>query len=350
MSRKDLNIRVARGYNDSLLGDDFRFIHGQGTDRARHARMQRNAAALERMDAVGSGEGILFARDLEHIYDEVIQEDYKPLNAERLIPTDTSVNEAMQKHTVQSISHAAEVTDYRGFGDNPASGTAAAKMDRESFSVGTYVTGIRISFTDRLAEQFANTNLRSELSLAANQAMREFLNERTWYGSDEYDILGVLNYPYVPKTVSSVDMTSSGTPADQLAELHRLANELGEYSDNTYMPDTLVAPIPLVNYWSNTKVNLDGDTDTILELFLRHNQYVGSVEGIREMAGAGPNGEDVLYFYRANDRMSCVNVIPKAPTMLPVQQDGPFDLLIPMYMRHGGIIMRKPANNLVVYL
>jgi hypothetical protein len=34
--------------------------------------------------------------------------------------------------------------------------------------------------------------------------------------------------------------------------------------------------------------------------------------------------------------------------MLPVIEDG-LELVIPMYMQHGGMIMRDPLNNLVVY-
>lgn len=343
-----LETRVATR-NDSLLQDNMASgVLSNSGDAQRAFRKKVNA---QRLDAVAPGNGIAFARDLEHIYNEVVREDYEPNNAMRLFPTNSSVNENMQKHTVRRVSHTGKAEVYRGsMSTNPPGRTASVAQDEESFDVATYVTAIRIRLPDRIAARFTNTDLRSELSLAANQALMDLANDKTFDGDDDHRILGVLNYPYVPKTVSTVDMTSSGTPSDQLAELHRLASEAAKVSKGKYMPDTLVMSIETHDYLSQTKLSLDSEQGSILSEFLADNKYINQVEPVHEMSDAGPGGEEVLFFYRRGNRMAIENVIPQAPRMLPVRTEGYGDLLIPLYMRHGGIIMRKPLNNLVCYL
>lgn len=337
-----MQTRVANK-QDSLLQDVATFDR-LDSKRLSKARVKKTA---EKLDSISPGNGLRFARDLEHIYNEVLRTEYSPNNAFRLFPTDTSVPEGARKHTVRRIDHQGEVSIYRGGGGNKDFRTSGASAEEQSFNVLTYVTGIRLDFFEQQAERFSATSLRSELELAANTAMRDFANEKIWAGDDDHQLLGVLNYPYVPKTVTSVPFDSSSSADAILAEMHRIAHLADEKTNQTFSPNTWLMPPAQYNYVSTAKRSATTD-QTILQAFEQDSATIDQVEKVHELKGRGPNGEDAHFLYKRDDRRSACNCIVKAPTMLPVIEDG-LDLVIPMYMQHGGMIMRDPLNNLVVY-
>lgn len=338
-------IEIATSKHDLLRNDGgVRRALNRDSDEGRKKRIAENQ---KRLDALGF-DGYHMARDLEHIYDEVLREQYAPNSAMKHIPVDTSLPAGARKHTVRRIAHQGEVEVYRGGGSNGSIPGTSASQDSESFSTLTYVTGIRIDFFERQSADFANSNVRQELEIAANQSMRDFMNEKTWDGSEKYGLYGVLNYPWVPKTVSSVSFDSSGTPSDQLDELLRLANLAEEVSETVFAPNTLLLPTAKYNYIHQTDYKADSEK-SIAQAFLEKQGDVDKIEKVPELKERGPNSEDVALFYRRRDKRSMVNMIAQGFSMLPVQDDG-FDLKIPAFMQHGGVIMRDPLNNLVAYL
>lgn len=334
-----------------------RYVGMRDRKELRKRRVKENAQKLRSFatnvvgdgfttDAVSGSGAYHLARDLEYEYNEVLREEYAPNNALEYIPTDTSIPAGARHHTVKRVSHQGDVEVYRGRSDNMPS--VGVSQDKERFPVLTYVTSIRLDFFERQSDSFAGTNLRSELEIAARQAMADFVNDQVWFGDEPNGLPGVWTYPYVPKTLSSVKFDGTANPDDALAELHRIARLPAITSKQTYRPDTLLTSDRIRDYLAETKRS--GTTeDTILEAFLRDNSYVDSVEGIPEARGAGPSGEDIMFFYRKGDRMSAANAIVQDFTMLPVQEDG-MDLCIPIYMQHGGVIMRNALNNVVAYV
>lgn len=317
-------------------------------------RKQENAETLYhwtqnpgvQADSVTQSRAYHMAEELEYQYSEVLREEYAPNNALRLVPTDNSLPPGARTHTLKRVSHEGDVRVYRGRSDDKP--TVGVQQDEQDFPVLTYVTSMRLDFFERQASSFANSNLRQELEIAARTAMIDFLNDQTWEGDDTNGLAGVWNYPYVPKTTSSVDFSASGTPSDQLDELHRLSRANANLTKQRFKPDTLVTSDRIVDDLATSYRTNQNDSD-ILSLFLEKDRYISNVEGIPEAEGAGPNGEDIMFFYDSGNRNSLVNVIAQGFQMLPMQEDG-MDLVIPAYMQHGGVIMRKPLHNLVAYV
>lgn len=306
-------------------------------------RMQLNA---QRFDSVAPGNGLHLAREVEFAYQEVLKEKYSPLSALTLFPTDSRVAPGALTYKIKRVSHQGQAKYHRGnSNDIPRVG---ASMDEEIRPVRHIVSMISLDFFEQQTSNFAGTNLRGELRDSAVRAIQEFLNTKTWHGSSEMDVYGVLNYPYVPKAASTVTIGSGSNAEDILEELHRLASLASEISDTTFMPNTLVLPVRQHNYIAQTKLSTTDLSETIKSSFLKDGIYIDSIVTAPELAGAGPNGEDVMLFYRRNDQNSITNVIPQGFTMLPVQEQN-FNLSIPVYMSHGGVRMVDPLNNLVVY-
>jgi hypothetical protein len=335
---------------------DLKRFTGLNSKKLRKVRRKKNAETLRQHaeystgggftnDAVSGSGAYHLARDLEYEYNEVLREEYAPNNSLQYVPTDNRVPPGARQHSVERISHEGSVEVYRGRSDNKPS-TGVSK-DKETFPVLTYVTSIRLDFFEQQSDSFAGTNLRSELEFAARQAMMDFLNEQTWFGDEANGLPGTWTYPYLPKTPSGVKMDGSESPDDVLAEIHRIARLPAITSKQRYYPNTILTSDRIRDYWAETKRS--GTTeDTILEAFLRDNSYVDQVEGIPEARNAGPNGEDLIFGYRRNDRMSMANSIVQGFQMLPIQERG-MDLVIPCYMQHGGVIMRNALNNVLAY-
>lgn len=306
-------------------------------------RFQMNA---KRLDSVIPGAGLHLAREVEFAYQEVLRTKYAPLSALSLFPTDGRVPPGALTYKMKRLSHTGDARYHRGNNaDMPRSGVSSEEQIRP---VRHIVTSVALDFFEEQTSQFAGTNLRGELRDAAARSVQEFLNTKTWFGDNDLDVYGVLNYPYVPRADSTISISSAtADPMDILEELNRLAALASEVSSGVFMPNTMVMPIRQHNYISQTRLSSSDLSKTIKQAFLEQQLFITDIKTAPELSGAGDGGEDVLVLYRANDQNSIANVIPQGFTMLPVQQDG-FNLSIPCYMSHGGVRMVEPLSNLIV--
>lgn len=298
-----------------------------------------------RFDALSPGAGLHMARQLEHIYGEVLREEFPPQNAFESFPIDSSVPPGARSHTVRRLTQQGEARVFRGnTRDVPRVGVS---QEEESFPVHHYIIGIAFSVFDLMASNFANTALRQELQTAAQVTIMEFANHKTWFGDEENGIYGVLNYPWLPKRVLPVPAASSSDAEDFLAQLNEAASWAHEESKTVYSPNTLIVSPRVLRYMSTTRIGTVNDTK-IIDDFRKSNPRIRNIEEAWELQGSGPGGTDVMLFYR-RDRRSIANVVPQTFTMLPAQEAG-FETEIPCYMSHGGVVQRDVLNNLACYI
>lgn len=297
----------------------------------------------QRLDSVGSGAGIHLARQLEHVYAEVLKEKYSPTNALDLFEVDSSVPAGARTHTVRRIKHNGEARFYEG--NSSRRPTASVEQREKTFNLAPVITSIRISFFDQLAADFSGFALRTELEDAARDVMDRFLNDKILNGAPSRGLPGVLNYPWVPKFVSAV-VPNSDTEEAVLVDLHAKANFAAERSKGLYSPSRMLLSIRMHNYLSTTKRSATTE-DTILSAFLKDNPYISEAIPVHELAGVGPSGEDAVIFDR-KDRMAFSRVMAREFTMLPAQDQG-MDIEIPCYSIFGGMISREPLHNTIAY-
>lgn len=323
---------------------------GNRHDSIDRARLQTAARRIDsllqgrtgRQDSFSPNAAFHMARDLEHIYADVLREEFPAQNAFTLFPIDTSVAPGARTHTVRRIYQTGEVAIYRAGIDIP---TVGISQQEEEFPVRHYVTSFVTDLFELLSSGYANTQLVAELLRVARDIMNEFANMRTFYGGE--DMYGVLNYPWLDKKVIATPFVDASSEDDILSEMQKLEQFPGENSLNTFSPNTCVTSPRLANFLSRKYIGND-KTLSVAKKFLGESKNFTSIETARELQGTGPGGTDMILMYR-RDRLGIMNVIPQGFTTLPMQTMG-FENKTFCYMSHGGVIMRNPANNILAYV
>lgn len=310
-------------------------------------RMDSNAKLIQRLDSSYAGStGLHLSRDLEHIYAEVMRNEYPDNNALAMFPIDRSVPPGAKTHTVRRIDQQGQAQVHRGKADDIS--TVSVSMDEETFPVLYYTIGVEWDHFEELASGFANSSLLDESLTAARDIMLEFWNDKTWNGDESNGLYGVLNYPYINKYVmGGAVFEHGGDAADMLSALQRLVDYPGELNKGKGIirPNTVVMSVRMKQIIEGTYFSgVEGPT--VLSR-LESSKNV-RVEAAWELQGTGPGGTDQVLAFKAGDRRSIANVAPIGFTQLPMQEQG-FQYLIPCFMAHGGVIMRKPLMNVIGY-
>ena len=305
-------------------------------------RAQDFGSFARRGDATGGAE---VSRGLEYRYGEVMREEFPIPNGLELFETDTSVPPGALTYTIRRQMASGEEADYKAGTNIPRGGISVGDETRP---IRNYVTGWGNTIFEQQSSEFAGLNEDRELFRTARDVMMQFLNRRIWYGSAEFDVWGVLNYPWLNVAVSTVVMggPSTSTAAAIIGELGRLANSARDASNGLFEPNSLALSNRLYTYMATTPYGSVNDT-TILEYFLRTNDHIKKVTKVWELTNAGPGGAQGALFYRG-DRYGIRNVIPQNFTVLP-QQAIAFDRNNYAYMSHGGIRMDYVGDSLLVW-
>lgn len=309
------------------------------------ARLDSNAKFFMTKDSTMSeARAYHLAKDLEFEYGEVLAEMYEPKSALRLFSQDTRPRPGAKTHSVKFKTHGGQARYFRANANDQ--GGVSVGIRKQEFPIHPIVTSIEFNYFDLLSDSFAGTSLRDDLEDAAREVMNDFLNQKVWYGDEDMGVYGVLNYPWLPKLASSIVIQDATSADSILLWLHGIANYAAQASNETAAPNRMVMSTRMRDYLGTRKRTTTSD-ETILEAFLRNNSYISSIDTAPEIQGAGAGGTDIVLLDRAGDRTSVANVVPQGFTMLPIQQIG-YDYKIPVFAMHGGVIMRRPLNNLKV--
>lgn len=298
----------------------------------------------DRADAFTASSGFFMARQLEHIYAEVLKEPTAPNSALEIFPMNTtSVPLGAKTHTVRRMYGEGEVAVYRG--GNAGIPRVGLTQQEESFPVRYYVTAFGYSIFDQFSADFANVAMLQDHMTVARDAILEFINWKTWYGDTSNGIYGIVNYPYLAKKVIATAFDGSASADDVLEELNRLANWPQEQSKGRLKPNAVVTSDRVRNYLMTTP-RASGSDETIGSYFLKTNTLgIKQILAAWELAGAGPSSTDGILFFRADAR-GIDNVVPALFTALPVQADG-YDQLTYCFAAHGGVVMRDAGANIM---
>lgn len=297
-----------------------------------------------RADAFTASAGYHMARQLEHIYAEVLLEPSPPNSALDLFPVNTtSVALGARTHTVRRMFTEGEAAVYHG--GNAGIPRVGLTQQEEQFPVRYYVTAFGYNVFEQAASGFANTAMVQDHMRAARDVLLQFLNRKTWFGDSTNGIYGIINYPYLDKKSIATAFDGSASPDDVIEELNRLANWPMEQSKGTYRP-TAVVMSPRVRNYLMTTPRASGSDETIGSFWLKTNTLgITSILSAWELTGAGPSGTDGILFFAA-DAYGIDNVVPSLFSTLPVQSMG-FDDMTFCFAAHGGVVMRNVGCNIL---
>lgn len=330
--------------NDAM-GKAIRQMAKSGAKGLKRDRVQANER-IRRQDSTFAGSnGLHLSRDLEYIYGETIKDDYPDNRALELFPIDQSVPPGAKTHTVRRLTGQGRMEIHRGRADDLP--TVSLSQVEETFPVHYYVTSVVYDHFEQLASGYANSNMIAESMAEARNISLEFLNELTWDGSDVNDIYGVLNYPFLNKFVSSAVFRYGGDAKAMLTALQRIVDFPKQLAKGKAVlrPNTMVVSNVILDIITGTY--FEGTNETVLQR-LEASKGI-KVEEASELAGKGPGGTDAILVYKKGDKQSVANVVPMPFSTMPLQQQG-FEYIIPCFMSHGGVIMRKPLMNVLAYV
>jgi hypothetical protein len=286
-----------------------------------------------------------FARDLEHIHREVLEEKIPLLNGMRLFPVANRIPIGARTHTVRRKKLRGKAAIYRAGMAIPRSSVA---MDEESWPVRHIVDGFDLDYFDQQSGRFAGTNEYGDKLRAARRAIEERLNDIVFNGHAESKLYGVLTYPHMLKAVSSVAMYrgSGATVAQIIAELNRMINYQYERTSQVFAPDTLGTSPRIRNFLYETRMG-DGSDKTIARWWLENNSRgIKAIEEAHELQGVGPGGTDAFLTYKNNSDAVAIEMVGGLVSM-PGNNPNPFQTEYVAYQSTGGVTMRDTGHNVL---
>lgn len=298
-----------------------------------------DAAEVDRMrrDNLSASSGLLFARDLEYIHARVLEEKVANLNALALFGVASRVPVGATSHTVRRFGDAGEARMYRAGEDIPTVSLAAVE---ESFGIAHMVVQMKIDFFEALAHGFVGLNEYERKLRAMRRAIDRLLNRLAWWGSDQFDLHGILNYPHLPKRVYSTSITAPATAADfdaLLAAFNSIINRARYAHKDIADPTRLVTSTRLRDFLNQTR-HPEG-RESLAELIIRDQPLINAIEGVWELQGEGPGSTDIMILWDDRDpdaRPTFELVQPFA--LLPLQNNGLEQKQIG-YATAGGMVM-----------
>jgi|GEM_PF-2169694 len=322
-------------------------LDAAGFDRYRKRRDGLFCRQLAmRRDALTGSAGA-FPRDFEHIYQEVLGEERRPMNLMGLVRMDRRVPLGARTHTVRRRLGTGDVAIYRGGTEVPV--VRGVRVE-EQFRVVHLVTSVVTDYFEMLSDNFAGLNNFADDTRDAVRFLEERANKIGFDGQPDMQVHGLLNYPHLAKTVSAVSFAPAAVaaaPAATRAELNRLANYARQNSGGTFRPNRFATSIRIADTLMQTQNSAATDR-SVGQVWLDGQPDISRIEGVHELEGIGPNGEDGLFFY--DDQLqSTAFVLVQPPSPLPAHAINAFQNQTVYVMTIGGVVMRNVGNNLLGY-
>ena len=291
------------------------------------------------MDA---NEGAIFARQLEYVESRVYETKYPTLKSRELFPVDYSVPTGAETYTYRMYDHQGAFNLITNYSDD---------FKRVNIT-GTETTGkihsfgasVEYSVQDLRAAALAGLPLQDHEIRAARRASEQKLDDIVLNGEANGNLFGIMTHPNIPSAavpngVGGNPQFSTKTPAEIYADLVAIVTDMVELTNGVEAPTDLVLPIAQYNLINDTRL-ADGTDTTILQFFLKNNQYIQRVHSWYKLAGAGAGGVDVMLAYR-NDPEVLEIVIPQEFEMIPPQARN-MSFNVPCHARFGGVRVRYP--------
>ena len=232
--------------------------------------------------------------------------------------------------------------------DLPSSGAGATQVTVPIRWIGD---SFHWSWMEIEQAAYAGVGLKDMRAMAANKAIEIKLNNIA-FGVDEEatdaGIYGLMNNPNVPDApvvdgASGETEWETKTPNEILLDINNAFSTVSVTTDGVHQPNMLSMPIKQWNLLATTRIS-DLVETTLLQFIVKQSPWISSMEQIKkqpELAGAGPNGEDIFYVYQDDDEV--------AEFYIPYEKNTPVGTLVdgiayktPMICSTGGLDIRYP--------
>lgn len=293
-----------------------------------------------------AGESAFLERELEHIEARVYEYKLRELKFRRLFPVS---NEGQGADTIAyDLVRGAGIAKIiaNGADDLPRADTF---VDR--FYAVVRPVGISFAYTTQELRNaaFANKPLEAQRGSAARRGMEEKLSDLAWNGDSQFNIIGVLDNPNIPKSevaapASGTDRTWAGgdkTPLEVIKDVTTAISDIVDVTNQVHRPNTVVVPVAQYEYLIRTPYS-----DRVPMSIMRYitdplNKFgIDMFEQAPELKATGPGGEDQMLVYERTDEVLQFRIPMEMRAMPPEQRN--LEFLINMESECAGLVVRYP--------
>ena len=301
----------------------------------------QNCGQVLNMDA---GESIFFARELERILPEIVEDEYPELKSRTHFPIDATAHPADTSVTWRrwtALGQAKIISDMAN--DLPEVEISADENTTPIRSIGI---SFGYSVQDIRASQKTGRSLDSEKGRLAREAAMRLQDEIAYDGDSTFGLPGFLTNANITEVTLANDGTGSSKlfankTADQIVrDLSAIAWGVFNSTKGRMQADSMLFSYTL---WGKLNTMRIPDTNmTVMQFFRNANPQITFVDYSHrlETAGAG-NATMTVAYKRTPDVLKMI--LPVDYETFPVQVKG-FRFTVPGHMRFGGVIIKRPLG------
>lgn len=289
-----------------------------------------------RMDA---GETAIFARQLEHIRVEIVEDEYPQYKSKELIPQEPGVNPGATAFTWRSWSRvglakmvANYATDLPRVDMYGSENTTAIRTIGDSYGYSTQ---------DIRSAMMAGIPLTAKKGQLAREAYERAADKIFALGDSNRNVPGLLKNSSVPIVTAGITGGwASATPAQILADLFALGFAVWNNSLQIHSPATLVLSGAMYQIIASTPYSSQVPK-SILEVFLESSTMIREVVPWLRCEKAAANGTNSRALVYTRDPKILAYVEPLPFQSLPPQAVG-LEFVVPCEGRVGGTVIYRP--------
>jgi hypothetical protein len=261
-------------------------------------------------------------------------------------PYSQNIPRGAERYTIAYQTHQGRAAAYHSGGAIPR---VQLSNVEDLFDIAPIVAAWDQSIFDEMSSEMSGLNTGSDYTRACSRVIQEMANELFWYGTNEANLYGFLNFPGTQNYVPGFAFNSAASASDVIAELNEAVASIEIASRGTLAPDSMVLSIRMHRYLSQTYLGAQSPNETILQGFLKQNPRIrpDRVFSVWELQNVGLDGstvagQDFISFFNADPEAQGI-VMPLPLTGLTPFTEG-LNLVRPYGMKVGGFRTAYPGS------
>lgn len=304
-----------------------------------------------RMDAAITA-GAYLDRELQQTLPKVLDKVYADIPYARMVPVTTQVDPGAQSFKCDLYDRVGEFDLIEDYADDMP--TSDVKRGEMVWTVRSFGGGFAYSEEEVLAAIFTKKPLDQKKQDAVRDSYERRANSTCLFGRAGTDMKGFFNHPAVDVVTVTGNNSdawfddANTTPQQMLDLLNFGVTAMVQSTNQVEKPNALAMPY---TDWRKASTTCRSSTDstTVMDLFLKQNPYITSVEAINELEPANSSGnlsaKRMVFYTKSPDKIEFHITLPL--TFLPRQSKNLVHR-IPAWARFGGFTPYYPKS--IIYI
>jgi hypothetical protein len=294
--------------------------------------------------------GAFARRELEDVRDEVYEKDLEPLSAYDYFPTRTA-DESKEFHVIRQYDRIGYSRWYSQVANEFP--RADAVIDEDQFPIHQHVVAYGYTRKEmKRARSGESVDLETKRGAAAMRAIRERNNFTAVYGDSAMGLFGALTFASTPRVYFQNPINRNTNAETIVDEIRACIDTPNEVTRNQTEIDYFALPTAQYNHIRGRR--MPGNSDQTVLSYLSEIVYgadnadAPNITFIKmpELEGAGPNGEDVCFGFR-NDQRTWGNTIAEPFTQEDPMQPNRLCWEIQCHSMTAGVSADYPLRNVI---